>query len=146
MTTTSSGKSLNEILHANGKLTDIIRKIDGLKKIECLTHKALSEILFTSVTENSFSRELINAIHVTDYDKGRLLLLCDNGAISTRLRYLLPELTHALRNNGKMPNLTRIDLKIAQTATTTVPPSSTKVKISTYNSKLLKDTLSKLRT
>lgn len=146
--TTSLQTPLEKILQSNGKLTEIIYKSGMLKKFELLFQTELSKFLLHA------NPDLINAIHVTDYEKGRLQLLCDNAAISTRLRYLLPELILQLREQHSLSNLTAIDLKIAQTVVPPLSPpqspplskeSLKKINLSPRSSALLKSTLDLLK-
>lgn len=143
---TSFQTPLEKIFHSNGKLNELIRKSAALKKIETLVHSQLAEILVTSIAENSVSAELLRAIQVLNFEKGRLQLSCQNAAISTRLRYLLPELIHKLRAGQYLPNLITIELKIAQTTSSLVAPSSPQTsRLSPASSALLKNLLASLK-
>src|SRR5687768_16328350 len=98
------------MLHNDGKLTNILQKAKALTHLEQLLRKELSQILSTTTTE---IQNLLTAIHVSNYEHGRLHVSCDNAAISTRLRYLIPQLIKQLRNN-LLPELINIELSVGK--------------------------------
>lgn len=111
---TKQQKPLTEILQTTGNLARIIEKASALGHLEKSLHLELSQLLSVSMKENPQTAQLLQTIHVAHYEHGRLHLLCDNAATSTRLRYLIPELIKRLRNKNILPTLINIELSVSK--------------------------------
>lgn len=136
---------LKEIIQSNKQLTEIVSKADLLRKIEVDIQQTLAQMMATTISEQSFIKELLTKIHVSNYENGRLLLLCDDATINVRLRYLLPDLIQALRKENRLSNLVKIDIKTARTMPSIPDASPQKMQITPKSSKLLRGILTKLR-
>lgn len=70
---------------------------------------------------------LAEAVEVVNFRAPSLVLRISNASLATRLRYSLPELTTKLRNLADFHGLTKINVRVVQTSTPSVPESQPRV-------------------
>ena len=93
---------------------------------------------FNQALQTCLELRLAEHCRVANYDKGRLVIEADSAACATAIRYRIPELLAALRQNLELPALTQIDYYVKpEQATPQVTTTKNHLQISAASAETL---------